>query len=72
MATESGTIAFTWTGDNGFSATEVGPDHRRMTVAQRSTRFTAPCARGMVPRAWRSGSECRPALWDCRLPPSWG
>jgi sulfur-oxidizing protein SoxZ len=22
MATESGTIAFTWTGDNGFSATE--------------------------------------------------
>ena len=36
VATESGTIDVHWTGDNGFSATEIGQHHRRMKLAASS------------------------------------
>ena len=43
VATESGTITMTWTGDNGLSRHRVGRHHRRMTGSQvRSARMKSP------------------------------
>ena len=58
VATESGTLEFKWTGDNGYAVDAVGVDHGRLRVF---LAFLLPSSRRRLPQATSRSPSAAPA-----------